>query len=139
MKVLFDLNILLDVMQQRAAFYEASAAALSKALQGECAGIIPCHAITTLHYLLTRYVDKQKADEGTDFLLENLEVASADTETFRQARRLDMKDFEDAVVASVAIQTGCQMIVTRNTGDFRESPVPALLPEEFIARFHEQD
>ncbi len=132
MKVLFDLNILLDVMQQREAFYTASAAAQSKALRGECEGVVPCHAITTLHYLLTRYVDKQKADEGIDFLLENLEVVSADTTTFQQARQLHMKDFEDAVVASVAAQAGCQAIITRNIDDFRHSPVNALLPQEFI-------
>lgn len=132
MKVLFDLNILLDVMQQREAFYAASAAALSKALRGECEGVVPCHAITTLHYLLTRYVNKQKADESMDFLLENLEVVSADSATFRQARQLHMKDFEDAVVASVAAQTGCQAIITRNIDDFRHSPVNALLPQEFI-------
>ena len=71
MKVLFDLNILLDVMQQREAFYEASAAALSKSLNGECEGGMPGHAGTTLHYLLTRYTNKQKADEGVDFLLDN--------------------------------------------------------------------
>lgn len=134
MRVLFDLNILLDVMQQREAFYTASAAALSKSLKGECEGIIPGHAVTTLHYLLTRYTNKQKADEGVDFLLDNFVVSNAESETFRHARQLIMKDFEDAVVASIATKAGCELIVTRNVTDFKQSPVPALLPEEFLER-----
>lgn len=132
MRVLFDLNVLLDVMQQREMFYMNSAAALSQSLQGQCDGVIPGHAVTTLHYLLTRYVDKHKADEGVDFLLDNFEVVSADAADFRQARQLAMKDFEDAVVAAIAARAGCQFIVTRNVVDFKQSLVPALLPAEFL-------
>jgi len=134
MKVLFDLNILLDVMQEREAFYTASATALSKSIDGECEGLIPGHAITTLHYLLARYTNKQQADEGVDFLLENFVVVNAEIATFRNARQLVMKDFEDAVVASIAAKAGCELIVTRNVVDFKRSPVPALLPEEFLER-----
>jgi len=134
MKVLFDLNILLDVMQEREAFYTASATALSKSIDGECEGLIPGHAITTLHYLLARYTNKQQADEGVDFLLENFVVVNAEIATFRNARQLVMKDFEDAVVASIAAKAGCELVVTRNVVDFKRSPVPALLPEEFLER-----
>jgi len=134
MKVLFDLNILLDVMQKRESFYTSSAAVLSKSIEGECEGIIPGHAVTTLHYLLTRYVNREKADEGVDFLLDNFRVINADEETFRKARQLPMKDFEDAVVASIAVKSGCEVIVTRNISDFKNSPVTGLLPEEFLER-----
>ena len=131
MKVLFDLNILMDVMQQREQFYTASATALSRSLNGECQGIVPGHAVTTLHYLLTRYTNKQKADESVDFLLDNFSVVNAETATFRAARQLAMKDFEDAVVAAIAVKAACDLIVTRNITDFKHSPVQALLPEEF--------
>ncbi|CAA6824092.1 MAG: Pilus assembly protein [uncultured Thiotrichaceae bacterium] len=134
MKVLFDLNILLDVMQEREAFYAASATALSKSIDEECEGLIPGHAITTIHYLLARYTNKHQADEGVDFLLENFVVVNAESATFRNARQLAMKDFEDAVVASIAAKAGCELIVTRNVADFKRSPVPALLPEEFLER-----
>ena len=78
MKVLYDLNVLMDVMQRREPFYEASAAVLSKALEGgECEGVIPGHAVTTLHYLLSRYVNKQTADESVDFLIDHFGFISA--------------------------------------------------------------
>lgn len=131
MKVIYDLNVLLDVMQRREPFYEASAAALSKSLEGECEGVIPGHAVTTLHYLLTRYVDKQRADESVDFLIDHFVIVNAEAETFRRARQLNINDFEDAVVTAIAIKAGCDVIVTRNIADFRHAPLEVLLPEEF--------
>lgn len=131
MKVIFDLNILMDVMQQREQFYAASAAALSKSLDGECEGIIPGQAVTTLHYLLTRYANKQKADESVDFLIDNFVIVNAEAETFRKARQLNINDFEDAVVTAIAIKAKCDVIVTRNISDFKQSPIQVLLPEEF--------
>lgn len=130
MRVMYDLNVLLDVMQRREAFYTASAVALSQALEGKCEGLIPGHAVTTVHYLLTRYVNKQKADESVDFLVDHLTITSAEAESFRRARLLEMKDFEDAVVVAIAIKAGCDVIVTRNITDFKASPIPVLLPEE---------
>ena len=43
-----------------------------------------------------------------------------------------MKDFEDAVVASLALDAGCKAIITRNTGDFQKSPIPSMTPDDFL-------
>jgi len=51
---------------------------------------------------------------------------------FQRARLLPLKDFEDALVASVAEATGSGSIVTRNVPDFAGSPVPAVTPTEFL-------
>ncbi len=133
-KVMYDLNILLDVLQNRQAFYQHSAAALGMALKGQCSGLFPGHALTTIHYLLTRYADRDAANQAVDFILDHLQVCDADHQLFKQARSYPMKDFEDAVVASLASHNGCQWIVTRNIRDFAASPVDALLPEEFLGR-----
>lgn len=139
MKVLFDINVLLDVFQKRDAFYEASAAVLSVAIRGECQGVVPGHAVTTLHYLLSRYTDKRTADESVDFLLDHFAVLNATEAVFRQARQLPMKDFEDAVVASIAVSADCRYVVTRNIADFKQSPVEALLPAEFLENLQTDD
>ena len=47
MKWMFDLNVLLDVIQQREPFYSASARALSQILRGEVTGCLAGHALTT--------------------------------------------------------------------------------------------
>ena len=44
----------------------------------------------------------------------------------------NMTDFEDALVSAIAARCRMDYIITRNTWDFRESPVKALTPQEFL-------
>lgn len=46
-----------------------------------------------------------------------------------------MPDYEDALQAAAALSCGAAWIITRNIQDFTASPVPALTPEDFLARF----
>lgn len=62
MKLLLDLNVLLDVIQRREPFYQASASVLSKVVGGEDSGAIPSHALTTLYYVVQRFSGKEEAD-----------------------------------------------------------------------------
>ncbi len=132
MKWMVDLNVVLDVLQQRQPFYQASARVLSKIVKGEASGCLPAHAVTTIHYIVRRHVDLKAADDAIDWLLANLEVEPQGRGTFVRARSLSFKDFEDAALASAAEAAGCSQIVTRNVADFASSPVPALTPEELL-------
>lgn len=68
-----------------------------------------------------------------------LEIASADKSAFARARDLQSGDFEDAVVASLAEASQCDLIITRNVSDFANSPIAAMTPEEFVKRYVSQN
>ena len=102
---MFDLNIVLDVVQRREPHYRASAAALSAAVRGDVQGFFPCHGITTVHYLVSRHADKAKADELVDWLCGRLQIATAGQKEFQRARGLPFTDFEDAVVCDAVEYT----------------------------------
>lgn len=130
--ILVDLNVLLDVIQKREPHYRASAAVLERVVTGTTSAAIPAHAVTTMHFIVNRYADRRRADGVVDWLLERFEVAAVGRAELQTARRLAWSDFEDAVVAASASSSGCSVIVTRNIRDFRESPVPAMTPDEFL-------
>ncbi len=132
MKITVDLNVLLDVAQNRLPHYQASEEVLHRARISEFAAVLPGHALTTLHYIMEKYSDTTVANQTIDGLLADFEIHSADKKHFQRARQLPLKDFEDAVVAVVAEATGSQYIVTRNVVDFSGSPVPAITPAEFL-------
>ena len=132
MTILVDLNVILDVVQRREPHYTASAVLLSKIVEGTIDGTMPGHAITTVYYLVHRYVSRERAETTVDWLLNHLTVAPADETDFRTARQLAMEDFEDAVVAVIADRTSCEVIATRNVNDFGASPVPAAPPQEIL-------
>ncbi len=134
MKIMIDLNVVLDVVQKRVPHYYASAAVLSKVLNKEAVGFLPGHALTTISYLVNKYANQQQANEVVDWLLNHFEIRSANKSHFIRAQSLAMDDFEDAVVASLAEAAECDCIVTRNASDFEKSPVIALTPDEFLKR-----
>jgi predicted nucleic acid-binding protein len=135
-KALLDLNVLLDVIQNRQPHYSDSARVLSAARSGEFEALIPFHAVTTIFYLIERAQDTAAASQTVDWLLKHFDVPMADKRTLVHARSLKLEDFEDAVVVSVAARHKCDFIVSRNAADFAGSPIKAISPAEFLKILH---
>ena len=132
MKVLVDLNVLLDVIQKREPHYTASAAVLSNIARGKIGGAVPGHALTTIYYLVSRFAHRESANEAIDWILGDFEVVGESRDIMLRARSLPMEDFEDAVVAAAAEAIHCDWVVTRNVRDFGTSPVSAITPKELV-------
>lgn len=132
MTILVDLNVILDVVQRRESHYTNSAVLLSKVIEETVEGAVPGHAITTVFYLVRKYANQERAETTIDWLLEYLEVVPAGETDFRTARQLEMDDFEDAVVATLADHASCDVIATWNTEDFGGSPIPAKSPRAIL-------
>jgi hypothetical protein len=96
MKITVDLNVLLDVAQNRAPHYHASEEILHRARCGEYEAVLPGHAITTLHYILEKWSSTQLANQTIDGLLADFFIHSSDKTNFQRARQLQLKDFEDS-------------------------------------------
>jgi len=132
-QVLFDSDVLIDVLAQRQPFVTASAQALSRVTQPEVQGFVSGHAVTNIFYILRRQVGSETARELLSRLLQHLQIASVTDEVIRAALQSPMTDFEDAVTSEAANAAGVEVIVTRNTPDFAASAIPTVLPEEFLA------
>ncbi|MHC5933023.1 PIN domain-containing protein [Nostoc sp.] len=130
--MLFDSDVLLDILAQRQPFIVASARALNTVMQNQVQGYVSGHAVTNIFYILRRQVGNEVARELLAKLLQHLQVASVTDEVIRQALNSPIKDFEDAVTSAAALTAGLEIIVTRNTPDFMASLVPAMLPDEFL-------
>lgn len=132
MKVTVDLNVLLDVAQNRLPHYHASEEVVHRVRRGEFAAVLLGHALTTLHYILEKYSGTALANQTLDGLLADFTIHPVDKANFQRARQLPLSDFEDAVVAVTAEVTRSDFIVTRNVADFVGSSVPAITPIEFL-------
>jgi predicted nucleic acid-binding protein len=134
MRLLLDINILLDVAFGRAG-REASAAVIR-----QCGGTheawLAWHSLATLAYLVERQDSEATARAYVADLLAWARVAETTHAHALQALKLPMRDFEDALQAVAALACRASYIVTRNGKDFAASPVPALSPEAFLERRH---
>jgi predicted nucleic acid-binding protein len=123
--VLIDLNLILDVLQQREPFYLLSARVLACAETGLIEGYVAAHTLTTLFYLIARV--------SLTELLQFLAVAAVDQDTIEQALTLPYKDFEDAVQMTSAVQVGAKYLVTRDVRDYKAGPLAVVQPAELLA------
>jgi predicted nucleic acid-binding protein len=125
-RVLFDTNILLDVILARAPHLAASAAALALVGQGKVEGYVagPCPDHNRLVHRKKGAAEAKRA---------RVEVAPITDASARVALSMGLSDLEDAVCAASAQEVGCAVIVTRNPQHFRKADPPAMVPEAFLA------
>jgi predicted nucleic acid-binding protein len=131
-RLLLDVNVVLDVLLDRAPHANVASEIWGAVENGEAEGLLSAHAVTTLHYLNARSVGARVARETTDALLSVFEVAPVDGRVLAAALGLGWTDFEDAVTAAAARRAGCDVVVTRNPRDFRRSPVRVMAPAEAL-------
>jgi len=131
MRILFDTNVILDVVLERVPFYHGSALALSRASSPRLLGLVSAHAIPTIACIVGKTKTAKDVRRVLESLLSGLSVAAVTDSEIRRALISPLADFEDALTLAAAEECQANYIVTRNTRDFRGS-VRAILPEIFL-------
>lgn len=132
MKVLFDTNIVLDVLLKREPFYTSASQLMSKVEQQEIEGYLSATTITTVFYLLAKSLDKNSAQHYLKLILQLFQIAAVNQIVIEQAVLSNFRDFEDAVLYQAAKQAQCEMIITRNLNDFKLASIPVMTAEQFL-------
>lgn len=128
MKLLLDINVVLDVVLARAPWATDAARLLGAIERGEHEGWMAAHTVTTVHYLVARARDRHAAVLAVTDLLDIASVAPVGDAELRRALVLDLPDFEDAVQAACAMSVGADALVTRDAGGFAGLDLPVVTP-----------
>ena len=133
MKVLFDTNIILDVLLDRKPFAEHASFLLSKVERSEINGFLCATTVTTIHYLLSKYLDREKASISISSIVGLFEIASVNRIVIESALKSKFTDFEDSVLHESARHAGVEYIIIRDIKDFKNSKIPVFTPTEFLS------
>ena len=131
-RVLVDVNVILDVLGRRTPFYDDSAKVWYYVETGQVEGFLAAHTITTLYYLLEKHHTVKSAMHFIGDLLSVFEIAEVNKNTLLQALTLGWTDFEDGVQVIAAAQNNCHYWVTRDNHLFSNNPIIKISPIEFI-------
>jgi predicted nucleic acid-binding protein len=132
-RLLLDLNVILDVILDRAPGAEAAAALWAALEGGHGRGLIPAHGVTTIFYLLEKARGPAFARDGVERLLGVFGVAPMNDMVVRRALVFGWPDFEDAVCAAAAEASGCEVLVTRDPDGYPSPPLPVIDPAAALA------
>ena len=129
MRILIDTDVLLDFALRSEPFAPASKWVISWAEENPGHAAIAWHSLSNVAYLAP-----SGASAFFRELLGFVEIPKVGTADAVRALRLSMSDLEDSLQASAALAFHATFIVTRNTRDYRRSPVPAISPQEFRSK-----
>ncbi|GHU81554.1 DNA-binding protein [Spirochaetia bacterium] len=136
MKVYFDTNILIDLLEQREPHFEYSKSVVLMVADGQLEGIIGASSITDVYYVVKKSrKDAEQALHAVIDLLETITLVDTTTQDIYAAAASPISDFEDAVVAATSQRESADYIITRNTDDFINAPISALSPEDFLKKY----
>ncbi len=134
MRVLFDTNVLLDVLLEREPHVEVAEKLVALVDNRRVEGYICATAATTLHYVGAKVLGPKAVHEHLRTLLGVFDVAAVDRHVLLRA--LDANGFTDcehAVVHEAAHSAGCNALVTRDATGFVKATMPVFQPVELLA------
>ena len=137
MNVLFDTNILLDIVEKREPFHSASHRAAKYVLDEKITGFVTVQSLKDVFYFVGK-LDKEKAFrtvEDFSLLLKEIGILPEDSFT---ALMSNFSDYEDGLINASAVRNGIDMILTRDRYGFIESDLLIVAPEE-LDKFLEPD
>jgi predicted nucleic acid-binding protein len=131
--VLFDTNVILDVLLEREPHVEAASKLFALVDNGRIEGSMCATTATTIYYIAAKSFGDRRARDQVHGLLGLFEVASVGRDVLDAALDIDFSDYEDAVLHEAARAAGATAIVTRDSQDFANSAIPILDPQELLA------
>lgn len=135
MKAFLDTNILLDALVVRTdpKFSENAEIILGLGENGTLDLCMSVLSIPTIAYVLKNMTADKKKEVIKD-LTSIVNVLPSLSEHVTNMLDSPIKDIEDALQAESAKEGQCDIIVTRDTTDFRHAGLPVISPDELIKR-----
>ncbi|MBI5589150.1 MAG: PIN domain-containing protein [Deltaproteobacteria bacterium] len=132
MNILFDTNVVLDVLLDRHPFSKPAVILFTWAEEGIITGFLGATTVTTIFYLATKAVGKNQAEDAVSKLLAIFSIAPVNRSILEAALKTPFIDFEDAVLYQAACQVNTQAIVTRDMDGFKNSKISVYSPDELV-------
>jgi predicted nucleic acid-binding protein len=134
MNVLVDLNVLLDVFLNRAAWVADSAAVLQANHDGRITIHVSAVTLPTIFYIVRRQAGIPQALAVVDECLASFRIVAVSGTTLSLARTWAGNDYEDNVQIACAVEATVDAIITRDPHGFTGAPTPVLTPADLVAR-----
>lgn len=136
MRVFLDTNILLDIIEGRQKFLQASSNVFDLGVRGQIQMFATPLTFANCVYTARKNVGYEQAVNGLKALKSYVKTAAMDDNQLVNALCSDMPDFEDMLQYEAAVAAKCDVIVTRDKKrHFPNNGLPVLSPEVFLNEF----
>lgn len=134
MKSIFlDTNVIIDFFADRKPFSIEAARLFNYSIKKEINIYVSAVSYNNIYYILRQSYAHNETIKMLSELNEWTEIIDVSKDIIKQAIKSDFKDFEDAIQYNCAKSLNIiDLIVTRDTKDFKRSSLPILTPKEAV-------
>ncbi|MBP6090605.1 MAG: PIN domain-containing protein [Crocinitomicaceae bacterium] len=129
-----DTNIVLDLLAQRAEFFQEAQELFTRADLNKVELTISALTFANTHYILSKHLKLEETRKILNTFKVLVNVAPVDDKIIELALASDFKDFEDAIQYYSALESKAQIIITRNKKDFKYAKIPIMTAKEYIRK-----
>lgn len=131
-KLFLDTNVVFDLLGEREPFYDSVAKIATLADKGKIHLIVSALTYSTVYYLLSRFEDKEVVKEKIRKFKVIAETSDLTDKVIDKGLSSKFRDFEDSLQYYCAVGMDCNILITRNGKDFKESEIPVFTPYEYL-------
>ncbi len=131
-RIFLDTNIMLDFLGERHPYYTPIAKIATLSDKDELQMVVSPISFATVNYLLSKYENPKSAIDKLRKFKVISEISIIDEHIVEKALNSSFSDFEDALQYFSATASNCDIIITRNAKDFRQSLLPIMSAYEFL-------
>lgn len=136
MQVLFDTNVVLDALLNRAPWGADAAACWKASDEGRIMGCLTASTLTDIFYISRRLKGIDIAQDAIRICLDAFAICLVDRQSLEHAIDLPSDDFEDNLQIACATLAGLDAIVTRDKKGFQGSTITVLTPTELLTQLN---
>ena len=131
-RLFLDTNVMLDLLGEREPFYDSIAKIATLADKGEVKLTVSTLSYSTVFYLLSKFEDSKIVKEKLRKFKIISETSDLTDKIIEKGLSSNFSDFEDALQYHCALKADCNILITRNVKDFKESEMPVMTADEYL-------
>lgn len=131
-RIFLDTNIILDLLGERDPFYKFIAQIATLADQRKIVIVCSPLSIVNINYILFKSESPNLAITKLRKFKIICEICKIDESIVEKGLNSKFNDFEDSLQYFCAIDSKCDIIITRNAKDFKSSLLPIMTAKEYL-------
>jgi len=132
-KLFVDSDVVIDFFTDREPHANPASELFELNVSGGVKVYLSAVSINNIYYIVRKFLGHTKTIEVIESLAEMTEIIGTTKRGIFQALKYDFKDFEDSIQYSSALTiSNLDVIITRNTRDYRNSSIAVMTPLNFL-------
>jgi predicted nucleic acid-binding protein len=132
MRVLLDINVVLDVLLVRQPWFAHASQVWDANLNGRILAAIAAFTVPTVFYVVRRQTDVNHGRDAVRICLASLEIVPVQRTTLEMAQTLAGSDYEDNLQQACAIEAKMDCLVTRDPSGYPGATIPVITPAQLL-------